>query len=150
MARVGRGDFVALLERGFLSFQPDGMVRREAKGVEQECIRTWNNGRTFGVRCWLTGSRSGRRAGGSAFTGRRCSGFWSIRPRRAISIRNSLPCQNNLIVHRLPTNKAFKHWPSIFNNDSPLTSAILDRILHHAEAIVIEGKSYRMKDRIEP
>ena len=50
----------------------------------------------------------------------------------------------------LTTNKAFKHWPSIFNNDSTLTSAILDRLLHHAETVVIEGKSYRMKDRIEP
>jgi DNA replication protein DnaC len=50
----------------------------------------------------------------------------------------------------LTTNKAYKHWPSIFNNDSTLTSAILDRVLHHAETIVIEGKSYRMKDRIEP
>jgi DNA replication protein DnaC len=50
----------------------------------------------------------------------------------------------------LTTNKVFKHWPSIFNNDATLTSAILDRILHHAETIVIEGKSYRMKDRIEP
>jgi DNA replication protein DnaC len=50
----------------------------------------------------------------------------------------------------LTTNKIFKHWPSIFNNDSTLTSAILDRILHHAETIIIEGKSYRMKDRIEP
>ena len=49
----------------------------------------------------------------------------------------------------LTTNKVFKQWPSIFNNDSTLTSAILDRILHHAETIVIEGKSYRMKDRIE-
>ena len=38
----------------------------------------------------------------------------------------------------------------MFNNDSTLTSAILDRILHHAETIIIEGKSYRMKDRIEP
>jgi DNA replication protein DnaC len=50
----------------------------------------------------------------------------------------------------LTTNKAFKNWPSIFNNDATLTSAILDRILHHAETVVIEGKSYRMKDRIEP
>ena len=50
----------------------------------------------------------------------------------------------------LSTNKVFKHWPSIFNNDATLTSAILDRILHHAQTIVIEGKSYRMKDRIEP
>ena len=50
----------------------------------------------------------------------------------------------------LSTNKAFKQWPGIFNNDATLTSAILDRILHHAETLVIEGKSYRMKDRIEP
>jgi len=50
----------------------------------------------------------------------------------------------------LTTNKVYKHWPSIFNNDSTLTSAILDRILHHAETVIIEGKSYRMKDRIEP
>lgn len=50
----------------------------------------------------------------------------------------------------LTTNKVYKQWPSIFNNDSTLTSAILDRILHHAETVTIEGKSYRMKDRIEP
>jgi DNA replication protein DnaC len=50
----------------------------------------------------------------------------------------------------LTTNKVFKQWPSIFNNDSTLTSAILDRILHHAETVVIQGKSYRMKDRIDP
>lgn len=50
----------------------------------------------------------------------------------------------------LSTNKVFKHWPAIFNNDATLTSAILDRILHHAQTVVIEGKSYRMKDRIEP
>ncbi len=48
------------------------------------------------------------------------------------------------------TNKAFKQWPSIFNNDAGIASAILDRLLHQAETIVIEGKSYRMKDQIEP
>ena len=50
----------------------------------------------------------------------------------------------------LTTNKAFKHWPSIFNNDSTITSAVLDRLLHHAETIVIEGGSFRMKDQLEP
>ena len=50
----------------------------------------------------------------------------------------------------LTTNKAFKTWPAIFNNDSVVTSAILDRLIHHAETVPIEGKSYRMKDRIEP
>ena len=50
----------------------------------------------------------------------------------------------------ITSNRAFKNWPEIFNNDSTLTSAILDRLLHHAETVVIEGKSFRMKDKIEP
>ncbi|NCC31779.1 MAG: ATP-binding protein, partial [Chloroflexia bacterium] len=49
----------------------------------------------------------------------------------------------------LTTNRIYKEWPEIFNNDTTLTSAVLDRLLHHAETVVIEGKSYRMKDRIE-
>jgi DNA replication protein DnaC len=50
----------------------------------------------------------------------------------------------------ITTNRAYKHWPQIFNNDSTLTSAILDRVLHHVDTVVIEGKSFRMKDGIEP
>jgi len=50
----------------------------------------------------------------------------------------------------ITSNRAFKDWPEIFNNDSTLTSAILDRLLHHAETVIVEGKSYRMKDSIEP
>lgn len=49
----------------------------------------------------------------------------------------------------LTTNQPYKHWARIFNNDSTLTSAVLDRLLHHADTVVIEGKSYRMKDQIE-
>ena len=49
----------------------------------------------------------------------------------------------------ITTNRVFKDWPEIFNNDSTLTSALLDRLLHHTEAVVIEGKSYRMKEVAE-
>ena len=49
----------------------------------------------------------------------------------------------------LTSNRAFKEWPTIFNHDSTLTSAVLDRLLHHAETVIIEGKSFRMKDQIE-
>jgi DNA replication protein DnaC len=49
----------------------------------------------------------------------------------------------------ITSNRAFKEWPTIFNHDSTLTSAVLDRLLHHAETIIIEGKSFRMKDQIE-
>jgi len=46
----------------------------------------------------------------------------------------------------ITTNRVFQEWPKIFNNDSTLTSALLDRLLHHTEAVVIEGDSYRMRE----
>lgn len=49
----------------------------------------------------------------------------------------------------ITSNRAFKEWPTIFNHDSTLTAAILDRLLHHAETVIIEGKSFRMKDQLE-
>jgi DNA replication protein DnaC len=50
----------------------------------------------------------------------------------------------------ITSNRAFKQWPEVFNNDSTLTSALLDRLLHHAQSVVIEGRSYRMRDHSEP
>jgi len=47
------------------------------------------------------------------------------------------------------TNRVFKRWAEIFNNDSTLTTALLDRLLHYCEVVTIEGKSYRMKDRLD-
>jgi len=47
----------------------------------------------------------------------------------------------------LTTNKPFKDWASIFNNDSTIASAVLDRLLHHADSVLINGTSYRMKDQ---
>lgn len=49
----------------------------------------------------------------------------------------------------LTTNRPFKKWAQIFNNDATLTSALLDRLLHHAEVVVIEGPSFRGKDLVE-
>ena len=48
----------------------------------------------------------------------------------------------------ITTNRIYKKWATIFNNDATLTSAVLDRLLHHAETVRIEGKSFRMKDQI--
>jgi DNA replication protein DnaC len=50
----------------------------------------------------------------------------------------------------ITSNRVYKRWAEIFNNDSTLTSALLDRLLHHAETILIEGPSYRGKDHAEP
>jgi DNA replication protein DnaC len=48
----------------------------------------------------------------------------------------------------ITTNQPYKNWARIFNNDSTITSAVLDRLLHHAETLLLEGKSYRMKDQV--
>lgn len=50
----------------------------------------------------------------------------------------------------LTTNREFKAWPEIFNNDAMLTSALLDRVLHHSDAVLIKGRSYRGKEGLEP
>ena len=49
----------------------------------------------------------------------------------------------------LTSNRAFQEWPTLFNQDNTLTAAILDRLLHHAETVIIAGKSVRMKDQLE-
>ncbi len=48
----------------------------------------------------------------------------------------------------ITSNRVYKHWVKIFDNDATLTSAILDRLLHHSETNLIEGSSYRMKDQL--
>jgi DNA replication protein DnaC len=47
----------------------------------------------------------------------------------------------------LTTNIAFKDWPRIFAGDATMTSALLDRLLHHAQPVLIEGDSYRSAKR---
>ena len=45
----------------------------------------------------------------------------------------------------LPTNLAFKDWASIFPNATCAT-ALIDRVIHHADVINVEGKSYRLRE----
>ena len=45
------------------------------------------------------------------------------------------------------SNRVFNEWGTIFNNDKTIASAILDRVLHRCEVVLIEGDSYRMKER---
>jgi DNA replication protein DnaC len=48
----------------------------------------------------------------------------------------------------ITSNKLFNEWGAYFGNQT-IATAILDRILHHAEAIIINGDSYRLKDKIK-
>ena len=47
----------------------------------------------------------------------------------------------------LTTNRAFRDWGKIFDVDNTLATAMIDRLMHHGEAYLIRGDSYRMKDK---
>jgi len=44
----------------------------------------------------------------------------------------------------LTTNLPFRDWPTIFPNATCAT-ALIDRIIHHADVLAIEGQSYRLR-----
>lgn len=48
----------------------------------------------------------------------------------------------------ITTNKPFGKWHEMFG-DVTLANAILDRLLHHSHVININGKSYRLKDKVK-
>lgn len=47
----------------------------------------------------------------------------------------------------LTSNLPFGQWANIFANDTALTSAMLDRILHHSHILQIKGESYRIREK---
>lgn len=47
----------------------------------------------------------------------------------------------------LTSNTSFSDWGALLN-DEVLAAALLDRLLHHAEVLSINGPSYRMKGRL--
>lgn len=51
--------------------------------------------------------------------------------------------ENKSVV--LTTNLAFSEWPSVFPNATCAT-ALIDRTVHHADIIAIEGDSYRRRE----
>ncbi len=48
----------------------------------------------------------------------------------------------------LTTNKSFSDWPTIFPGAACAT-ALVDRVVHHADVILVEGKSYRLRESAE-
>ena len=53
--------------------------------------------------------------------------------------------QRSIVV---TTNKAFAEWNEVFPNAACVV-ALIDRLVHHAEIITIEGESYRLKEAKE-
>jgi DNA replication protein DnaC len=48
----------------------------------------------------------------------------------------------------LTTNKVFGEWNQVFPNAS-CVGTLIDRLVHRAEIIALEGKSYRLKEAEE-
>ena len=47
----------------------------------------------------------------------------------------------------ITTNRPFREWGKLFDVDNTLATALIDRLMHHGEALVIQGDSYRMKGK---
>jgi DNA replication protein DnaC len=47
----------------------------------------------------------------------------------------------------LTTNRPFREWGALFDVDNTLATALIDRLMHHGEALLIQGPSYRMRDK---
>jgi DNA replication protein DnaC len=47
----------------------------------------------------------------------------------------------------LTTNRPFREWGTLLDVDNTLATALIDRLMHHGEALVIQGPSYRMRDK---
>lgn len=45
----------------------------------------------------------------------------------------------------LTSNRGFRDWGEVFG-DNGIAAALLDRLLHHAVVIEIEGSSYRLRE----
>ncbi|MFC1236705.1 IS21-like element helper ATPase IstB [Vibrio sp. F74] len=52
--------------------------------------------------------------------------------------------QGSIIV---TSNLPFSQWSNAFADDTTLTAALLDRLLHHSHIVQISGESYRLKGK---
>ncbi len=49
----------------------------------------------------------------------------------------------------LTSNLPFSHWGQVFAQDTAVTAAMLDRLLHRSQLINITGNSYRLKNKLK-
>ncbi len=70
------------------------------------------------------------------------------------SVRKKQNCSSVVIAKRyeksamiLTSNLPFGQWDQTFAGDAALTSAMLDRILHHSHVVQIKGESYRLRQK---
>jgi hypothetical protein len=47
----------------------------------------------------------------------------------------------------ITTNRPFREWGKILDVDNTLATTLIDRLMHQGEGMVIEGDSYRVRDK---
>jgi len=75
-------------------------------------------------------------------------GYTKLSPGQAHHFFELVPARYEHGSLLLTSNTGFSEWGSLLGDDM-LATALLDRLLHHAEVITINGRRYRMKDRRE-
>jgi DNA replication protein DnaC len=74
-------------------------------------------------------------------------GYTRLSPKQAQLLFELVNARYEVGSLLLTSNKSFTEWGPLLG-DEVLASALLDRLLHHAEVLAINGPSYRMKDRL--
>ena len=74
-------------------------------------------------------------------------GYRRLTPDQATALFELVTARYEKGAILLTSNTSFAQWGGLLG-DEILASALLDRLLHHAEVIAINGPSYRMKDRL--
>ncbi len=73
-------------------------------------------------------------------------GYTQLTPPQAQALFDLVTARYERCSIILTSNLSFSEWGSLLG-DEVLATAVLDRLLHHAEVLNINGRSYRMKDR---
>ena len=47
----------------------------------------------------------------------------------------------------ITTNRPFREWGKILDMDNTMATALIDRLMHHGEGLVIQGDRYLMYER---
>ncbi len=73
-------------------------------------------------------------------------GYTSIERREANLFFNLISEMYEKLSIIITSNKSFENWAEMMG-DSVMTTALLDRLLHHARIFNIDGESYRIKNQ---
>lgn len=72
-------------------------------------------------------------------------GYTRLRPEQARVLFDLVAARYERASTVLTSNLSFGEWGALLG-DEVLATALLDRLLHHAEVLTINGRSYRMRN----